>query len=178
MTCRGAPFYREPSRPGVICTAESMTGRMSQDEEINYVHVFLSCRHARKPLPSIKCTDSRGILGPALLAHSARRRRPGALMGWGDLPPASAWRSRHLCGRAGRWRARGGQKQPKKRRKRPRRQIRGPNRKSMDRHHGKYHARTCPNRPNAQKIKRRAALADRVKQNGVPGPARKPLKSF
>ena len=126
----------------------------------------------------VSATDSRPIIPGHRQAHGARRRRPGALLGWGEALKKPVWRSRHLCGRAHRWRAGGGQKQPKKRRKRPRRQIRGPNRKSLGGRHGKYNARTCPNRPNAQKIKRRAALADRPKQNGVPGPVRKPLKLF
>ena len=125
-----------------------------------------------------RCSDSPRIFPRHRQAHGARRRRPGVLLGWGEALKQPAGRSRHLCGRAGRWRARGGQKQPKKRRKRPRRQIRGLTRTSWGYPHGKYNARTCPNRPNAQKIKRRAALADRVKQNGVPGPARKPLKLF
>ena len=125
-----------------------------------------------------RCSDSPRIFPRHRQAHGARRRRPGALLGWGEALKKPAGRSRHLCGRAHRWRAGGGQKQPKKRRKRPRRQIRGPNRKSLGGRHGKYNARTCPNRPNAQKIKRRAALADRPKQNGVPGPVRKPLKLF
>ena len=78
-----------------------------------------------------RCSDSRRIFPRHRQAHGARRRRPGVLLGWGEALKKPAGRSRHLCGRAGRWRARGGQKQPKKRRKRPRRQIRGLTRKSQ-----------------------------------------------
>ena len=114
----------------VVQYLEKKLGNLNPTSDLCFFQVFFFS-HDGTDGTTHRCSDSPRIFPRHRQAHGARRRRPGALLGWGEALKKPAGRSRHLCGRAGRWRARGGQKQPKKRRKRPRRQIRGLTRKSQ-----------------------------------------------